>query len=56
MPVPSHMVLLAGLPVTVTDEFTVKVAAVDVAAGVQVPVTTQRNWLPFWLSSVLAIV
>jgi hypothetical protein len=41
------MVLLDGLPVTVTDELTVSIATDEVAAGVQVPLTTQRYLLPF---------
>ena len=43
LPVPSQMVWLEGLVVTVTDELTVSVAELEVAAGGQTPVTTQRN-------------
>jgi hypothetical protein len=38
----SQMVLLAGLPVTAGAVLMFNVAAAEVAAGVQVPLTTQR--------------
>ena len=53
--VPSQIVALVGLPVTVTEEFTVSVAAV-VFTVPQVLVSTARYWFPFIPRVVLAIV